>query len=79
MGFSREEYWSGFPFPPPGGSSRPRDRTCVSMCPVLTGGFFTTNVTDVEQSGSVIHIYIHNFSHSFLYGLLQDIEYSALC
>ena len=29
MGFSRQEYWSGLPCPPPGGSSRPRDRTWV--------------------------------------------------
>ena len=25
MGFSRQEYWSGLPCPPPGKSSRPRD------------------------------------------------------
>ena len=30
MGFSRQEYWSGLPFPSPGESSRPRDRTQVS-------------------------------------------------
>ena len=30
MGFSRQEYWSGLPFPSPGDSSQPRDRTCVS-------------------------------------------------
>ena len=30
MGFSKQEYWSGLPFPSPGGSSQPRDRTCVS-------------------------------------------------
>ena len=34
MGFSRQGYWSGLPFPPPGdGSSWPRDRTqdsCIS-------------------------------------------------
>ena len=24
MGFSRQEYWSGLPFPPPGGLSEPR-------------------------------------------------------
>ena len=28
--FSRQEYWSGFPFPSPGVSSRPRNRTSVS-------------------------------------------------
>ena len=33
VGFSRQEYWSGLPFPPPGESSRPRDRTCIPcMC-----------------------------------------------
>ena len=31
VGFSRQEYWSGLPFPSPGGSSRPRDRTQVSL------------------------------------------------
>ena len=30
MGFSRQEYWSGLPFPSPGESSRLRDRTQVS-------------------------------------------------
>ena len=30
MEFSRQEYWSGLPYPPFGGSSRPRDWTFVS-------------------------------------------------
>ena len=30
MGFSRQEYWNGLPFPSPGESSQPRDRTHVS-------------------------------------------------
>ena len=34
IGFSSQEYWSGLPFPSPGESSRPRDRTQVSC----TGG-----------------------------------------
>ena len=43
-GFSRHEYWSGWPCPPPGifltqGSSWPRDRTQVSR---IAGRFFTT-------------------------------------
>ena len=29
-GFSRKEYWSGLPCPPPGESSQPRDQTCIS-------------------------------------------------
>ena len=34
MGFPRQEYWSGLPFPP-SGSSRPRDRTHVRVPPAL--------------------------------------------
>ena len=30
VGFSRQEYWSGLPFPSPGESSWPRDQTCDS-------------------------------------------------
>ena len=33
MGFSRQEYWSGLPFPSPGESSRLGDRTRVSLLP----------------------------------------------
>ena len=42
MGFSRQEYWSGLPFPPPGESSWPRDRTWVSH---FAEGFFTVWAT----------------------------------
>ena len=38
MGFSRQEYWSGLPFPSPGGFPRPRDQTRVSC---IAGRFFT--------------------------------------
>ena len=37
-GFSRQEYWSGLPCPPPGKSSQPRDQTQVSH---IAGGLFT--------------------------------------
>ena len=39
MGFSRQEYWSGLPFPSPG--VRPNPET-EPMSPALTGGFFAT-------------------------------------
>ena len=38
MGSSRQEHWSGLPFPPPKGSSQPRNRTRVSY---IAGRFFT--------------------------------------
>ena len=42
MVYSRQEYWSGSPFPSPGGSSWPRDRTSP-MSSALAGGYFTTD------------------------------------
>ena len=42
MGFPRQEYWSGFPFPSPGDSIRPRDQTWVSCISCIAGRFFTT-------------------------------------
>ena len=39
MGFPRQEYWSGFPFPSPGDLPDPAIK---HMSPALAGGFFTT-------------------------------------
>ena len=39
MGFSRQEYWSGFPFPSPGDLLYPG---IEPESPALAGGFFTT-------------------------------------
>ena len=42
MGFSRQEYWSGLPFPPPGDLPEPGIELRSSAPPALPGGFFTT-------------------------------------
>ena len=42
MGFSRQEYWGGLPFHPPGALSDPGIKPTSPACPVLAGGFFTT-------------------------------------
>ena len=39
MGFSRQEYWSGLPFPSPGDCPDPGVKPAS---PALAGGFFTT-------------------------------------
>ena len=39
MGFLRQEYWSGLPFPPPAESSNPG---IEPESPALAAGFFTT-------------------------------------
>ena len=42
MGFPRQEYWSGLPFPSPGHLPDPG---IEPVSPALAGGFFTTSTT----------------------------------
>jgi len=42
MGFPRQEYWSGLPFPFPGDLPDPGIEPESPMAPVLAGGFFNT-------------------------------------
>ena len=44
MGFSRQEYWSGLPCPPPGDLPDPEIQP-ISLMYALAGGFFTINAT----------------------------------
>ena len=43
--FSRQEYWSGLPFPPPGDLPNPGIKPASLMSPALGGGFFTISAT----------------------------------
>ena len=45
MGFSRQEYWSGMPCPPPGDLVNPGIKPTSLMSPALAGGLFTTGAT----------------------------------
>ena len=45
MGFSRQEYWSGFLFPPSEDIPDPRIEPASLTSPVLAGKFFTTSAT----------------------------------
>ena len=45
MGFSRQEYWSGFPCPSPENSPDPGIEPVSHISPALAGGFFTTSIT----------------------------------
>ena len=45
MGFSRQEYWTGLPCPPPGDLLDPGIEPAFLMCPALAGEFFTTSTT----------------------------------
>ena len=42
MGFPRQEYWSGLPFRPPENLPDPGTEPTSPVCPLLAGGFFTT-------------------------------------
>ena len=45
IGFSRQEYWSGLPFPPPRNLPHPGTEPTSPSSPALAGGFFTTWAT----------------------------------
>ena len=56
--FSRQEYWSGLPFPSQGDFPDPRIEPLSLTSPALTGGFFTTAASGKPLS----HIlYINSF------------------
>ena len=42
MEFSKQQYWSGLPFPTPGDRPDPGIEPTTSVSPALPGGFFTT-------------------------------------
>ena len=75
MGFSRQEYWSGLPCPPPGDLPDPRTEPRSLLSPELAGRFFSTSTTlavfiilfsSVKSSISFfsVMVLLHNSLHS---------------
>ena len=54
MEFSRQEYWSGLPFPTQGDLPNPRIKPSFFVSPALPGGFFTIT----PPGGEWIHVYV---------------------
>ena len=54
MGFSRQEYWSGLPFPSPGDFPDPG---IEPMSPALVGEFFTTEPPGKPRHLVLLFIY----------------------
>ena len=53
MAFSRQEYWSGLPYPPPGDLPDPGIEPASLMSPELAGGFFSTSATwEAQQTNT---------------------------
>ena len=65
MGFSRQEYQSGLPFPPPGlPLPDPGIKPASLMPPALTGGFFTTEPPGkplISYMTYIIHLSVSQF------------------
>ena len=55
MGFSRQEYWSGLPCPPPGDLPDPGIKPISLMFPALAGRFFTASAAwEALESRTII-------------------------
>ena len=67
--FSRQEYWSELPFPPPGDLPDPWIKPVSPASPILAGRFFTI-------VSPIIYVLFYIVFH---YGLSQDIECDSVC
>ena len=56
MGFSRQEYWSGLPFPSPGNLPDPGIEPTSLMSPALSGEFFFTTEPTEEPWLSLVAV-----------------------
>ena len=65
MGFPRQEYWSGLPFPFPGDLPDPG---LEAGCPALAGGFFTLS-----------HLELHSYTLYLLISHSLQSSQDAIC
>ena len=54
MGFPRQEYWSGLPFPSPGDLPDSGIEPMSLKSPALVGGFFTISATWEDLEGIML-------------------------
>ena len=66
IGFSRQEYWSGLPCPPPEDLPNPGIEPASLMFPALAGGFSATSTTLLLLSCSVVSdpMWSHGLQHA---------------
>ena len=69
MGFSRQEHWSGLPFPSSRGSSPPRDQTQVPCIEAGSLSHWTTREVPPMQGGFFFFFFLRgpqfNLQHSY--------------
>ena len=76
LGFSRQDYCSGLPCPPPGESSWPEDRTWVSC---IVGRFLIIWATrETHNQCWVEEIYIFPLLYSFTFSLEKSLQHHFL-
>jgi len=56
MGFAKQEYWRGFPCPPPGDLPNPGIEPSSLVSPALADQFFTTITTWKEMLSTILYI-----------------------
>ena len=82
MGFSRQEYWSGFLHPSPGDLHDPGTKPKSCMFSALAGRFFTTSATwEVLLAYEIITI-VQWFEHSLplpFFGIGMKIDHFQSC
>ena len=64
MGFPRQEYWNGLPFPSPGDLLDPG---IEPMSPALAGRFFTNETSGKESEDTYLSIYLSIYLNHFVY------------
>ena len=75
MEFSRQEYWSGLPFPTPGALSDPGIKPKSLVSPALAGGFFITKPPENPMcvcAHKHICIKNHHFCKKLVGGSTED-------
>ena len=66
MGFFRQEYWSGLPFPSPGDLPDPGIEPLSFMSPELAGEFFTTSATWEAPKSTILPFIKTSYRKSIL-------------
>ena len=78
MGFSRQEYWSGLPFPSPGDLPDPGIKPAS---PALMGGVFTTDILILKLKVVLVlktDAEVHCKNNKRCYGKVQTLPYGIL-
>ena len=76
MGFPRQKYWSGLPYPPPGDLPQPGIKP---TSPALAGGFFTTEPPGKPVKPLLCAKQYLNLTHRTLFHSAKTPLCSSIC